>query len=241
MAGINQMEQRLSVFRSELKYMMNEVKASALEEEVRRFLMPDTYSKNGSYRVKSLYFDTINNKDFYDKRDGENIKKKIRLRTYDENSNILKLECKQKVGSLQQKTSLVISRNEAKALMNADYSFLLNRSQEGQTACKFYCILELGAYRPTVMVEYDRKAYTYPEYNTRITFDRNVRYSEINLNIFDPMINYNYALLENTILEVKYNKTLVQFVKRILKSKKLTNISYGKYEWCRVLLQQYAE
>lgn len=228
------MEKKLSVSRSELKYLVDEVKKAQINKEILQFMLPDTYSVEGTYRVKSLYFDTINNKDFYDKRYGENKKKKIRLRTYDENSEFLKLECKEKVGELQKKTSILVNREEATLLMGGNYNFLLMRNEKD--AIKIYCILMLGAYRPIVIVEYDRRAYVYPEYNTRITFDSNVRYSEVNLNIFDENINYNYALLENTIVEVKYNKILVNYIKKILSRHNLNNVSYSKYEWCRRLV-----
>lgn len=228
------MEKKLSVSRSELKYLVNNMKRAEINMELQRFMLPDSYSTEGSYRVKSLYFDTINNMDFYDKRNGENIKKKIRLRTYDEKSDFLKLECKEKVGNLQRKTSLLVNRQEAQLLMDANYEFLLFRKEKD--ASKIYSILMLGAYRPVVIVEYDRRAYTYPEYSTRVTFDSNVRYSEVNLNIFDENINYNYVLLENTILEVKYNKFLVNHIKKILARHSLNNVSYSKYEWCRSLL-----
>lgn len=227
-------EQKISIYRSELKYMINEVKAMSLASEFQRVLIPDVYSTQGAYKVKSLYFDTINNCDFYNKRNGEYEKKKIRLRTYDANCEVIKLEWKEKVGDLQHKTSIIISRDEAVALMRGDYSFLLSRKEK--EAYRFYSMLQLGIYRPVVMIEYDRQAYIYSEFNTRITFDRNVRYSEINFNIFDPNINYNYVLYDNLILEVKYNKILVRFIKKILANKGLTNVSYSKYEWCRMLL-----
>lgn len=230
------MEQKLSVFRNELKYLMDVVTKQKLAADLQRFMISDSYSQDGDYRVKSLYFDTINNMDYHDKESGVFIKKKIRLRTYAEESKMLKLECKEKVGALQHKTSLLVTRDEAKALMNADYGFLLSRKEK--EACRIYSILMLGLYRPVVMIEYDRRAFIYPEYNTRVTFDSNVRFSEINMDIFDPNIVYDYALNENIILEVKYNQKLVKYIKKILSNKELNNISYSKYEWCRTLLNQ---
>ena len=130
------MEQKLSVFRNELKYLVDVLAAQKLEAEIQQFMMADVHNVEEGYRVKSLYFDTINNMDFFDKRNGEFTKKKVRLRTYKESSDFLKLECKEKVGALQHKTSLLVSRDEAAALINSEYEFLLFRNDK--ESCRLY-------------------------------------------------------------------------------------------------------
>lgn len=229
------MGEKLTIFRNELKYLMDILTAQQLQTEIQKFMIADGHMSDMGYRVKSLYFDTINNLDYYDKENSVYAKKKLRLRIYAENSEIIKLECKEKVGTLQHKTSLLITKKEAEAMLNSEYSFLLTRKEK--EACRLYTILMLGSYRPVVMIEYNRKAYTYPEFNTRITFDSDVKFSEINMNIFDRNIVYDYALDSNIILEVKYNEKLVRYLKKILSNKKLNRISYSKYEHCRSLLR----
>ena len=89
--------------------------------------------------------------------------------------------------------------------------------------------MQLGLYRPVVMVEYDRLAYFHPLYNTRITFDYNIKSSESNFDLFDKKINYTNIFNDYVILEVKYNKKLLGFISDILKKQKLTMLSISKY------------
>ncbi|MDD6094837.1 MAG: VTC domain-containing protein, partial [Clostridia bacterium] len=74
----------LTTERCELKYYVSLADAVTLSKRLSAVLSRDSYSANGSYRVKSLYFDSICDGDFYSKVDGDNIRKKIRLRIYDE-------------------------------------------------------------------------------------------------------------------------------------------------------------
>ena len=181
----------LSVYRSEEKYLIDSVTHQELEYALEKILSPDSYSEQGAYKVKSLYFDTIDDRDYYDKVNGVEKKKKIRLRTYGAGTT-LKLECKEKIGELQHKTSLVVNPDEVEAMTRGEYGWLLDRTEI--EAARFYSILMLGIYRPVAMVEYERRAFVYPEYHTRITFDGRIRYSEINFDIFDPNISYNYIM-----------------------------------------------
>ena len=53
----------------------------------------------------------------------------------------------------------------------------------------------LGCYVPVVMVEYNRMAYVCPQYDTRITFDSEVKYSESNFDLFYKQPLYNTVLM----------------------------------------------
>lgn len=227
----------LSVLRSELKYWISYRDSLLLQAELNKLLMPDDYSQDGFYRVKSLYFDSINQIDFTEKLDGVESRKKIRLRIYDEDAPTAKLECKQKTGALQHKESLLITRAEAMQYMEGDYSGLLERPEE--TAWRLYSDMTLGGYRPAVIIEYDRCAYLYGEYNTRITIDRNVRSSELCLDLFEREIPWIPTIDDQVILEVKFNEKLIEPIKRILAKYHLTNVSVSKYGSGRPILEQY--
>ena len=59
-------------------------------------LATDKFSKNGSYSVRSLYFDTADDRDFFDKINEQNQRRKVRLRIYAPQDQVAKLELKQK-------------------------------------------------------------------------------------------------------------------------------------------------
>ena len=79
------------------------------------------------------------------------------------------------------------------------------------------------------MVEYDRIAYTYPLFQTRLTIDTNVQSSESNLDLFSENPLYTILMKEEAILEVKYNQKLVRFISDILRQYHLTQCSVSKY------------
>lgn len=227
----------LSVLRSELKFWISYRDSLLLQAELGELLMPDSYSQDGFYRVKSLYFDTVNQKDYVDKLEGVEYRKKIRMRIYDEDTDTVKLECKQKNGSLQHKEGILLNREDAVRCIDGDYGVLLDYPEE--PAWRLYCDMTLGCYRPTAVIEYDRCAYVYGEYNTRITIDRHVRSSELTLDLFDKDLSWVRTIEDAAILEVKFNEKLIEPIKRILAKYHLTNVSVSKYASGRPVLERY--
>ena len=74
-----------SVLRREIKYIL---KGEEREKYINIFdsvLKRDSFSNNGSYKVRSLYFDTPYNKDFYEKINEQELRKKVRIRIYSPN------------------------------------------------------------------------------------------------------------------------------------------------------------
>lgn len=226
---INEEEQSLSVFRNEKKFLMSCQNAMALQDKLDVVMHRDDYALHSGYMVRSLYFDSINNIDYMSKLAGVEIRKKIRIRVYDVNTEKCKLEIKQKKGDLQHKISLWIDRNDAVELTNGNYSVLVPYFERTNDAVYIYKTMVMGCYRPVALVEYDRVAYTYPLYNTRITIDMNLRSSEEKLNIFCDKPMYLPLLTGYYVLEVKYNKKLVSFISELLKPYHLTQISVSKY------------
>lgn len=227
----------ISVSRRELKYMMSYGDSIRLQNELEVLLRLDKYSEKGYYRVRSLYFDSWNSKDFTQKYDGVEQRRKIRLRIYDPGQENAKFEIKEKIGAYQKKDSLLVSREDACRYAAGEYDTLLDYGEE--TAARLYSLLMLGAYRPSSVIEYERRAYVYGEFNTRITFDRNVRASEFCFDLYGDDIPYVPVCTDYVILEVKYNGELLQSVRSILGKYYLTNVSMSKYGIGRPLMQHY--
>lgn len=227
----------ISVFRRELKYVMSYADSIRLQNELEALLSLDRHSEKGYYKVRSLYFDSWNDKDFLQKYDGVDRRRKIRLRIYDTEQENAKFEIKEKEGAYQRKDSLLVSREDACRYMTGEYATLLNYS--GETASRLYSLLMLGAYQPASIIEYERRAYVYGEFNTRITFDRNVKASEFYLDLYETDIPYIPVCTDCVILEVKYNGELLQSIKSILGKYCLTNVSMSKYSMGRPYMQHY--
>ena len=222
-------ESALSVFRNEKKYLVPYRNAVAIRGKLDEILARDEHSETAGYMVRSLYFDSINNIDYKTKLAGVQRRKKIRIRSYSPDAEKCKLEMKEKDGDLQHKVSLWIAREDAQELSKLNYSALTKYFDESQDAVLIYTTMVMGGYRPVVLVEYDRSAYIYPVYNTRITVDMNLRSSESNLDLFCDRPVYTVLMKEDVILEVKYNQRLVRFLSDILRQYHLTQCSVSKY------------
>ena len=188
----------------------------------------DSHNGPDGYQVRSLYFDSLSNRDFQEKEDGLELRRKFRLRVYSPDADFALFEMKQKQGPYQRKRSLRLSRREAQALIEGDYSVLLNSGSEFGQEC--YSIMEMWAYRPKTVVEYDRFAFIAPENSIRITFDSGIRANEVNFNIFDRNLVLNSVMSPfAVVLEVKYNGFLLSYIKHMLLPVQKSELSVSKY------------
>jgi len=177
--------------------------------------------------VRSLYFDSIEDSDYYDKLGGEWKRKKIRLRIYDLNSGLVKLEIKQKIDYHQLKESLIITRADAEELIKGNYQILLSYNDD--LANRLYVILQTGCYKPKVIIEYERIAYI-TSTTTRITLDFNIKKSSDISDFFKEKPNY-YRLTSfpDVILEVKFDRLLEPYISNVLCKYLSRNQSFSKY------------
>ena len=172
----------LKTFRHEYKYVIPYEEMLSLREKFNELL--DIDRSYDGYMIRSLYFDSVNDDDYFDKLGGELSRKKIRLRIYDPNSDFVKLELKAKTDYHQLKESLIINKKDAIELINGKYDVLLNYSED--IAKKLYVIMSEGYYRPKVIIEYNRIAYM-TKTTTRITFDFDIKKS----NDYEKFFNEN--------------------------------------------------
>ena len=84
--------------RYELKYYLNEIQVEGLICQLSKIMTLDKHCDGlDGYKVRSLYFDSINDECLYEKQSGLLKRAKIRLRTYgDPLAEVAKLEIKSK-------------------------------------------------------------------------------------------------------------------------------------------------
>lgn len=216
------------VVREEKKYLINMIDYYNGYSYLNQVLIPDSHNGVNGYLVRSLYFDTLNDKDFDEKIMGVEIRRKIRLRIYNPDDNFAFLEIKQKQGQYQRKRSLKLEKEDALKLICCDYECLLNYDNDFAREC--YVLLKENNYRPKTVVEYRRKAFIAKENNIRITFDSEIKANENNFNIFDKnLILYPVFPLSNIVLEVKFNGFLLSYIKSLLDSFEKSELSVSKY------------
>ena len=94
-------------------------------------------------------------------------------------------------------------------------------------------------YKPVVIIDYRRRAFTYPINDVRITIDYNISCSYEIDKFFEKDLN-SIPLLEKNmaILEVKYNDFLPDVIKRVINMSNLEVTSFSKYSTGRDMLQR---
>ena len=215
----------LKVFRHEYKFVIPYEEMLSLREKLNKLL--DIDRNYDGYMIRSLYFDSIDDVDYYDKLNGEMNRKKIRLRIYDPQGDLVKLELKAKYDYHQLKESLIIKKEDAKELIKGNYDILLNYQED--LAKRIYLILMEGYYKPKVIIEYNRIAYM-GKTTTRITFDFEIKSSTNIEDFFEDDINYVETIdKKDVVLEVKFDRLLEPYVADILNKYTSRGQSVSKY------------
>ncbi|HWS29607.1 MAG TPA: polyphosphate polymerase domain-containing protein [Clostridia bacterium] len=221
-------------FRHELKYYLNQGDYELLSKRLGLTMEQDRYAKlrAGEYFIRSLYFDDIDDSAFRQKLAGENDRDKYRLRTYNLRDDVVKLERKHKEQEYILKESLDLDRAEAESLISGDYSVLLNR--EEPFAHRMYRTFTTARFKPCVLVDYMREAYTFSVEDVRITFDKNIRTGFRSVDLFNPdVITYPAVSNYGMVLEVKFNRYLPTYVRSLLQTGAHARSAISKYCLCR--------
>ena len=222
----------LDVFREEKKYEMSILGLEYVKQRMESCLHGDKFNGTKPYLVRSLYFDSYCNTDYWEKDLGANYRKKIRLRVYSPDASTAKLELKEKSGSMQRKQSLTIPREEAVELINGNYEVLLEHEEE--LASYLYGKMTSELYTPRTVVEYDRIAFGTNENNIRLTIDTGIRANEGYFNIFDNNLQlYPVMQPDKGVLEVKYNNFLLSYIKDVIECTDSLETSVSKYMLAR--------
>ncbi len=218
-------------FRHELKYLINEGDAELIRERLSPLLQADPHAQQGSYSIRSLYFDDIFNTAYIDKINGAPQRKKYRVRVYNLDDSFIRLECKLKDLSYVSKLSAPLTREELARILYGDYGFLLQSPDPLKQQLYYECISRI--LRPKVYVDYEREPYVLDSGDVRITFDRNVRGAYPSQPMFSDEMTFHYVLEPGKlVMEVKYTEFLPRIVKQLLPAQAAEMAAFSKYTLC---------
>lgn len=200
------------MMRYEYKYLISEQSAALLRCQLPALLSTDVHSNgNGQYYIRSVYFDDADYTAYYDKLAGVNVRNKYRLRFYNMDSRHIFFEAKRKRGQRMVKDSVVVSQDCARRMMSGVR--LHPDELEHPLLKEFDAFSRAGGLTPSVIVDYDRSAFTHPMSDTRITLDSDVRAETYRPeNVF--VRHASAPVLDDgmVILEVKFNEELPPFL-----------------------------
>ena len=218
--------------RHEYKYLISRADAELLKLRLPHIMERDPHAgETGTYTIRSLYFDDFLNTAYYDKMDGVDYRAKYRIRFYDYDSSLLKLEKKEKKGNLTRKTAQTITKNDARALEYALSSGCPDTKEGLTEELRIRCQSE--GLRPRILVDYDRTPFICRDGNTRITLDENVRTRPYIAHLFaSPRAMIPVMDPDQVILEVKFDDFLPGHLAAALADIPKVNMAISKFALC---------
>lgn len=226
------------VLRQEKKFLISLSQFYRYSRRLAQVMIPDPHNQSDGYSIRSLYFDSLDDRDFEEKEDGVELRRKIRLRNYGPGSDFAMLEMKQKQGPMQKKRSVRVSREDGAALTRGEYGVLLHYEEPFAQEC--FSVMETHCYLPRAVVEYQRMAFIAKENKIRITFDHHIIATETRYDIFDAHLLQNPVLDPAlVVLEVKYNGFLLSYIKDMLLECDSSETSVSKYCLSRSASRHY--
>lgn len=219
-------------FRHEYKHQINYADILQLRARLNVVAKHDPHSDvNGTYFIKSLYFDNCFDKALREKQDGVNKREKFRIRYYGTDTSFIRLEKKSKINGLCSKTSCIISADEVARLINGDYDFLIK--SKNPLMNELYAKMKYQLLRPKCIVAYQRECFIYSPGNVRVTLDMNIRGSSNVKEFLNPNMQY-LQLFNESILEVKWDEYLPQIIRDCVQLKSRHSCPFSKYAAVRI-------
>ncbi|MBC8185166.1 polyphosphate polymerase domain-containing protein [candidate division KSB1 bacterium] len=232
------MSKSLDIKRYEIKYYIKDRLIPEIRQYIRPFSKFDPHistKTKDSYTVRSIYYDTADLDYYFEKLDGLKIRKKLRIRGYNQNKSFVFLEIKRKYSNCIYKERINLPVSEAKHIveeleipangkcMNSHFFRLISQ--------KFLYNLKRKMLHPTLLVVYYREPHIgIFDNSVRLTIDSNVR------SLFDPKMddlfedkNLDEVINGKNILELKYNNFMPQWMKDMTSEFNLRNEAISKY------------
>ena len=220
-------------YRHELKFKISNSAAEVLKQKLSLVMNVDSnaYYDDGSYLIKSLYFDDINSKSYYEKMDGVLYRKKYRIRIYNNDDTFIRLEKKMKHNNWTAKEQMLISKDIYSKILEGK----INEIDDAKgLLLEFINDIKTKGLIPSIIVLYHRKAFTYPISDVRITFDSNIQSGLYNYDLFDENAPvYTVDEKGKQVLEVKFNEVLPLHIANILNDIPSCREAVSKFALCR--------
>ncbi len=219
-------------YRHEMKHEITYADMLVLRQRLSVVMKRDIHTVDGKYMIRSLYFDNASDKALREKIDGVNIREKFRLRYYNNDTSLIRLEKKSKINGLCLKDSCVLTKEQAQAIVNGDFSWMLN--SDAALIRELYSKMMSQGLRPKTVVNYLREPFVFSPGNVRVTLDRNIRTSINCVEFLNPDCVTVPARNSPIILEVKWDEYLPDIIRDAVQLSNCRTAAFSKYAVCRI-------
>ncbi len=214
-------------FRHEYKHKVNLSDILQLRTRLSAIMQHDEHADaDGTYLIKSLYFDNYMDKALKEKVDGVDKREKFRIRYYNTDTSFIRLEKKSKINGMCLKESVRITKEECQKIIDGDIGFLME--SENNLMRELYAKMHYQLLRPKCVVAYTRESFVYPPGNVRVTIDTNICGSYDIQNFLNPDLRF-LQLYHTHILEVKWDEFLPQIIRDSVQMKNRNTSAFSKY------------
>lgn len=219
-------------YRHEWKIELSRQDRIILRQRLRCVLKPDAHALNGRYLIRSLYFDTPEDKALREKIDGVSRREKFRIRYYNGNISCIHLEKKSKIAGLGRKDMAELAAWQAQAIVDGNLSWMVQSEQP--LIRELYGKMRTQRLRPKTIVDYTREPFVYVPGNVRVTLDYDIR-TGLSCTDFLNTACPTVPVPENpAILEVKWDAFLPDVVRDIVQLPGRRVGAFSKYAACRM-------
>ena len=219
-------------YRHEWKHEINFSDLIAIRHRLRAIAQPDEHARNGMYHIRSLYFDNLSDKVLREKIDGLDRREKFRLRYYNGDTGMIRVEKKSKRNGLGLKESCAITADEVRSLLNGHTEWMADCGRA--PAQELYSKMQSQGLRPKVIVDYMREPFVYPAGNVRVTLDYDIRTSLSCRDFLNPDCITIPAGDSSIILEVKWDAYLPDVIRDAIQLDGRHSSAFSKYAACRI-------
>lgn len=219
-------------YRHEWKHEIRYADLLAIRQRLRAVAIPDPHTQDGKYLIRSLYFDNLNDKALREKVDGVNLREKFRIRYYNDDLSMIRLEKKTKKGGLGSKESVLLTAEEAQSLVDGNLDWMPHSGRP--LVVELYRKMTAEGLQPKTIVDYTREPFLYPAGNVRVTLDYHIR-TGLRCTDFLNRDCVTIPVGENPIiLEVKWDEFLPDLIRDIVQLEGRRTASFSKYAACRI-------
>lgn len=218
--------------RHEWKHLLSPGDLPVLRSSLRSAARPDPHGQGGVYRIRSLYFDTPSDRALREKLDGVNRREKFRLRCYNGDTSLIRLEKKSKLDGLCAKQTAPLSPEEVRALLAGELDWMARSGRELVWELRQKMICQL--LRPRTIVDYTREAFVYGPGNVRVTLDYDIRTGLDGTDFLRDDCVTIPAAGGPVLLEVKWDAFLPDLIRDAVQLRGRRTAAFSKYAACRI-------
>ena len=219
-------------YRHEWKIEVSQLDLFVLRQRLRCVLKPDAHARNGRYFIRSLYFDTPEDKALREKLDGVSRREKFRIRYYNGDLSCIHLEKKSKLAGLGRKDTASLSAWQAQAIVEGNLLWMPEHEQP--LVRELYSKMRAQRLKPRTIVDYTREPFVYAPGNVRVTLDCQIRTGLSCTDFLNKTCQTAPVPGSPAILEVKWDAFLPDVVREAVQLPGRRAGAFSKYAACRM-------